>query len=329
MGRKPNKTMIGAFVVGAVALLVAGLLVFGGMRFFTTQYAFITYFDGSVKGLNVGSPVMFRGVRIGSVSDIGIIVDHRGPTLKIPVVFTLEPSKLKGLTEEMQRDPKSIQEAVKQYGLRTQLQSLSYLTGQLMVALDFFPDKPAKLVGLNREYPEIPSVPTPLEELQKMIENLPLKEMVGNLNSILAGLDRLLKTFDVKGTGQSVEAAITDVRGLIKHLDSRVDPLMNSLSRTAGSAEATLAETRETVVDARGSLKELVAATRGTLDSVQAALKQSEQTLHSFSGESPLAGEVNKTLREISATARSLRELSDYLERHPESLLRGKGKKGE
>jgi paraquat-inducible protein B len=329
MGRKPSKTAIGAFVLGAVGLLIAGVLIFGAGRFFTKQYTFITYFDGSVKGLSVGSPVMFRGVRIGSVTDISIMVDRRGRAVRIPVVFTLEPTKFKGTPYEIQRDPRSIQEAVRKYGLRTQLQSLSFLTGQLMVALDFFPEKPAILVGLNTEYPEIPSVPTSLEELQKKIENLPFKQMVENLNSILAGLNRLLKTVDPKGAGKTIEAAITDVRALVRHLDARVDPLVDSVTRSVGAAEATFTETRESVADARGSLKELVAATRVTLDSVQAALKQSEQTLQSFSGDSTLASELNGTLREISATARSLRQLSDYLERHPESLVRGKGGKGD
>lgn len=329
MGRKPGKAAIGAFVLGAVGLLIAGVLIFGGGRFFTRQYSFITYFDGSVKGLSVGSPVMFRGVRVGSVTDISIMVDPKRPVLRIPVVFTLEPAKFKGSTDEIQRDPKSIQEAVRKYGLRTQLQSLSFLTGQLMVALDFFPDKPATVVGLNREYPEIPSVPTSLEELQKKIENLPFKEMVENLNSILAGLNRLLKTVDPKGAGKSIDAAITEVRSLVRHLDARVDPLIDSVTRSAGAAEATFTETRETVAETRGSLKDILAATRATLDSVQAALKQSEQTLQGFSGDSHLASELNGTLREISATARSLRQLSDYLERHPESLLRGKGHKGD
>jgi paraquat-inducible protein B len=330
MGRKPSKTAIGAFVLGAVGLLIAGVLIFGGGRFFTKQYSFITYFDGSVKGLSVGSPVMFRGVRVGSVTDISIIVvDRKRASLRIPVVFTLEPTKFKGTPDEIQRDPKSIQDAVRKYGLRSQLQSLSFLTGQLMVALDFFPDKPATVLGLNSQYPEIPSVPTSLEELQKKIENLPFKQMVENLNSILAGLNRLLKTVDPQGAGKSIDAAIAEVRALVRHLDGRVDPLVDSVTRSVGAAEATFTETRETVAETRGSLKDILAATRATLDSVQTALKQSEQTLQGFSGDSHLASELNGTLREISATARSLRQLSDYLERHPESLLRGKGRKGD
>lgn len=330
MSKEPNRAAIGAFVIGAVALFIAGALFLGAGKFFTKKLTFITYFDGSVKGLSVGSPVMFRGVKIGSVTDISIIVDPSSRGMKVPVIFTLQPAKFKGSENVMQRDSKSIQKAITEHGLRTQLQSMSFLTGQLMVSLDFFPQKPARFVGLIKEYPEIPSVPTPLEELQKTVENLPIKEMVENLNSTLAGIDRLVQSIDAQKTMQSVEAALLDVRTLVHHVDARVAPLMENITKSAGSAEATLAETRETMAAARSSIKEFTASTKGTLESAQAALKQSEQTLHSYSGDSRLAVELNKTLREFSATARSLRQLADYLERHPESLLRGKtGSKGD
>jgi paraquat-inducible protein B len=150
MSTKVNKTAIGAFVLGAVALAVAAVLVLGAGKFFTTVHTYITYFEGSVKGLNIGSPVMFRGVKVGEVTSISIMFDKATNKLKIPVVFNLEPEKFKGTKEEFQRDPKTIEKAVKELGLRTQLQSMSFVTGQLMVALDFFPDKPAILPGSAR-----------------------------------------------------------------------------------------------------------------------------------------------------------------------------------
>ena len=321
---KVNKTAIGAFVLGAIALLVAGVLVLGAGKFFTTEFTYITYFDGSVRGLNVGSPVMFRGVKVGTVTDISITVDQAARQLKIPVIFTLEPGKFKGTKAEFQRDPKAIEKAVVEYGMRTQLQSLSFVTGQLMVTLDFFPDKPARFVGLNKEFPEVPSIPTPLEQLQKSLEGLPFREIVKSLNSTVAGVERLVDSIDAKKTAQTIESAVRDVQVLVRHADARIDPLVDSLTRTSGAAEATLVETRETMTAARGDLKDLVASTKSALESAQAALKQSEQTLLVYSDDSRLVTELNKTLRELSATTRSFRLLSDYLERHPESLIRGK-----
>ena len=75
MSKKVSKTAIGAFVLGAIVLLVAGVLVLGAGKFFTKEHVYVTYFDGSVKGLNVGSPVMFRGVKVGEVKDITLIAD--------------------------------------------------------------------------------------------------------------------------------------------------------------------------------------------------------------------------------------------------------------
>lgn len=324
MSTKVSKTAIGAFVLGAIALLVAGVLVLGAGKLFKSEHTYITYFDGSVKGLSAGSPVMFRGVKIGSVTDIGIVVDPSRTKLKIPVIFTLEPAKIRGTRAEFQRDPKFIENAVKIMGLRTQLQSMSFVTGQLVVSLDFFPEKPANFIGLNKEYPEIPSVPTPLEEMQKTVENLPLRQIVENLNSTVAGINELVKSVDAKKTTQSVQELIRDVQNLVQQVNEKMLPLADSLTKTSSAAEATLHETRETMAATRGNIGNLVASTQSTLESAKSALQQSEHTLRSYSGDSTLQAELHKTLRDLTKTSRSFRELSDYLERHPEALLRGK-----
>lgn len=324
MSTKVNKTAIGAFVLGAVALLVAAVLVFGAGKLFTTEHTYVTFFDGSVKGLNVGSPVTFHGVKVGEVIEIDILMDKATKSLKIPVIFNLEPAKFKGTVAEFHEDPKYIEKAVKEMGLRSQLQTQSFVTGQLMVSLEFFPDKPANFVGLDKRYPEIPSVPTPLEQLQKTLEDLPFREIVENLNETVAGVGDLVNSIDAKKTTETIEAALRDTQALVKHVDAKIDPLADSLVKTSSAAEATLNETKETMVAARGQMKELVETMQSTLDSAQTALEQSERTLQAYSDDSRLVTEMNKTLRDLSATTRSLRHLSDYLERHPESLLRGK-----
>jgi paraquat-inducible protein B len=329
MSVKVSKTAIGAFVLGAVALLVAGVLVLGSGKFFTREFTYITFFDGSVKGLNVGSPVMFRGVKVGSVTNISIRVDRPKHQLKIPVIFTVDPAKFKGSRAEFQRDPRTVELIVAEYGLRAQLQTLSFVTGQLVLALDFFPDKPANFVGLNKQYPEIPSIPAPLEDLRKTLEDLPYRRIVDNLNLALAGINRLVNSIDAQKTTKSLEAAIRDTRTLVQNLNTRVGPLADSIGRTARAADATLLETKEAMTDVRSEIRQVLSDTEKTLETARTALSQSEQTLQSFSDDSRSVTELNKTLREISATARSFRQLSDYLERHPESLIRGKAGKGE
>jgi len=323
MSTKVNKTAIGAFVLSAIALLVVGVLVLGAGKFFTTEHVYVTYFDGSVKGLSVGSPVMFRGVKVGAVTDISITAVGKS-SLKIPVVFTLEPSKFKGTAAAFQNDPKTIEIAVTKLGLRTQLQSQSFVTGQLLIALEFFPETQPQYVGLTSEYPEIPSVPTPLEELQKTLADLPFKEIVENLNSTLDGVERLVNSMDAKKTTQTIESAVKDIQTLAQNVNDKVGPLADSIASAARSADEALVETRETMIAVRSDTKEVLDGAQATLVTAQSALKQSELTLQAYGEDSRTATDLHKTLRELSATTRSLRQLSDYLERHPESLLRGK-----
>ncbi|WP_027716587.1 MlaD family protein [Desulfuromonas sp. TF] len=323
MSKKVSKTAIGAFVLGAVVLLVAGVLVLGAGKFFTREHVFVTYFEGSVKGLNVGSPVMFRGVKVGAVNDITIMADPATGRVTIPVIFSLQPARFKGTRAEFQREPKSIEKAV-EAGLRAQLETQSFVTGQLMVSLDFFPDKPARFVGLVKEYPEVPSIPTPLEELQKTVENLPIKEMVETLNHTLAGVDRLVNDIDAKRTMQSLDAALEETRALMQNLNGRVGTLAESMERAARSADSALVETKKTMVTVSEDIRQTLSEVQTTLDSARSALKNSERTLQTYGEDSPMAGQMYRTMRNLSEVTRSLRQVTDYLERHPEALLRGK-----
>jgi paraquat-inducible protein B len=328
MSTKVSKAAIGAFVLGAIALLVAGVLVFGAGKFFTTEHKYITYFDGSVKGLNVGSPVTFRGVKVGAVTDISIIANPAKRELKIPVIFTLEPEKFKGTKEAFQRDPRTIENAVAELGLRTQLQMQSFVTGQLVVALDFFPDKPAQFVGLNKEYPEIPSIPTPLEQLQKTLADLPLKEIVNNLNATLKQIDRLVSDIDAKKTTQTIEAAIRDVQTLVHHVNEKIDPVVDNLTETSVAARGAFSQAEKTLALKEGvpgeiaaSLKETLAKSSASFDQLRAALLTYEKLAER---NADIGYSVSKTLTELDSTSRSVRSLADYLERHPESLIKGK-----
>jgi paraquat-inducible protein B len=327
VSEKINKTAIGAFVLGAVGLLVAAILILGSGKLFTREFVYITYFAGSVKGLSVGAPVVFRGVKVGRVTDISIMTNPQSIELKIPVLFTVNPAKFKGTRVEFQRDAGAIGKAVAS-GLRTQLQTQSFVTGQLMLSLDFFPEKPAVYVGWDKEtrYPEIPSIPSDFEELYKIVGALPVKKIAENLNETLAGIDALIQSIDAKQTTETLVSAVREVQTLVRHVDARLGPVVTSITKTSGAAERTLEETQEAMVAVKG----LVAASQSTFDAARAALQQTEATLQGYSPDSPLIIELHKTLRELSATSRSFRNLSDYLERHPESLLRGKsGAKGD
>lgn len=329
MSTKVSKSAIGAFVIGAVAVLVIGIVVMGSGKLFTRKHTYITYFDSSVKGLSIGSPVTFHGVKVGSVDEIGIIAEAATQKLRIPVVFSLDPEKFKGARKDLRDDPQAIKIAV-DAGLRTQLQSISFVTGQLMVSLVFNPEKPAVYSGIPNGNPEIPSIPAPLEEIQKTFENLPFKEIVYNLNKTLASVNQLVNSIDGKKTSKSIEATMQETRSLVKNINSQIGPLAASINKTSGSADKALNESRETMASVRGDMKELTASMKNSLEAARLALKQSEETMQTYAEDSRLVTEMNKTLRELSAASRSLRTLSDYLERHPEALISGKsGSKGD
>ena len=151
MSKPASKTLIGVFVLGALALAVIALVIFGSGKFFERRITYVMYFDGSVKGLNIGSPVVFRGVKIGSVKDIELKADAKDFKVFIPVYVQVEPQKvtvIKGAPGQGQY----IEELIKK-GLRAQLEMQSIVTGQLMINVDFFPDKPARFVGLDPKYP--------------------------------------------------------------------------------------------------------------------------------------------------------------------------------
>jgi paraquat-inducible protein B len=167
MNKKVSPTLIGAFVVGALALVVIAVLMFGSGRFFRTTKDFVLYFDGSVNGLRVGAPVKFRGVEIGSVKNILLRLETDQKALRIPVIIELELEKFtsKGASGAGMEDPEASKQLIDS-GLRGQLQMESFVTGLLFVGLDFFPDSPLKLVqteGGRYQYPEIPTQPTPLQ----------------------------------------------------------------------------------------------------------------------------------------------------------------------
>jgi paraquat-inducible protein B len=183
MSKQASKTLIGAFVLGALGLIIAGVVVFGSGKFLRKVEKAVMFFEGSVQGLQVGAPVVFRGVQIGHVTNIVLEVNEKDLTGHIPVYIEIYPHKVVpiggGSFDQRYR------QALIEKGLRAQLELQSFVTGQLVVNLDFYPNTPIRLVGLEKEYPEIPTIPSGIEQLKKRIEQLPLKEIADRLNEAL------------------------------------------------------------------------------------------------------------------------------------------------
>jgi phospholipid/cholesterol/gamma-HCH transport system substrate-binding protein len=325
MNKKISPTLMGAFVVGALALLVIAIIALGSGRLFRKTYEFVLFFQGSVNGLNVGAPVKYKGVEIGSVADILLQLEKVEPG-RIPVIIELDAEKLagRGFRGNLLVDPNELQRAIDQ-GLRAQLQMQSLLTGVLYVAVDLYPDTPAQFVlPRGSKYQEIPTVPTELEQAQDEVRVVLAKLAKTDFNAAVVamthafeGMDRLTKSpalnnslKSLEQTMPKVDEAVVNIRRLAATLDKNTNDLSSDLQQTLTEARKTMAAIETAAKQADIALKE----GEGTLASARAVIDP----------ESPTFYEVTKSLREISGAARAVRILADYLERNPTALIFGK-----
>src|SRR5262249_51237258 len=157
---------------------VASLIIFGGGKFFTQKQVFVAYFDESIKGLSIGAPVTFNGVKIGSVTDIKVVVARDEAKGWTPVFFEIEADRFQdraGHRVKFQPGAPDLKHLIDR-GMRAQLETQSLVTGQLAVSLDLHPGAPIRLTGLRPEPPEIPTIPSSSERIARTLENLPIDE---------------------------------------------------------------------------------------------------------------------------------------------------------
>lgn len=254
-----------------------------------TIQTYLIVFKESVRGLTVGAPVDLHGVTVGEVTKIDVALDSKKSEFSIPVEIQLYPERLRlqnrtALQQGKLMDTRKLVDALVARGLRAEVKSGSLLTGQLIIALDLFPKAPPAKVDWNSLPPRFPTVPGSMEQLQKKLVSI-----VDKIEKIpveeLAG--------DARRTMHSLDAALKSADKLLRNVDGVVLP----------EAQAVLAEVRQSLADVRTTL--------GGANHILAA-------------DAPLQLDLRETLQEVSRAAKSLRLLSDYLEQHPESLIRGK-----
>ena len=352
MAKQANKTMIGLFVVGAIVLLVAAIVLLGSGRYFKETHRYVAFFEGSVKGLAVGAPVMFRGVRIGKVEDFSVYYKSGDNAFQIPVLIILYPEKVIGIgiKKTEQEEEKTWQEML-DAGFRAELQMQSIVTGQLSVELDFHPDTPLKLHGFEEfnlppDIKEIPTIQSGLLKLAKKIEQIPLEQIVDDLRSSLKGINDLINSPETAKTLHYFKQTMKDARNLLRHIDEKVDPLFAQVDQTLQDAQVLLRDVNKQVDPLAASLtqtsddaRKLVNNVNKRIEPIQtdwttttkqlrAALKAAEGALESVDGmmdeNSEFRFQIDVFLREITLMARSLRSFADYLERNPDALIRGK-----
>ncbi|HAJ27055.1 MAG TPA: hypothetical protein DCG53_07400 [Syntrophus sp. (in: bacteria)] len=330
MSKQASMKMIGVFVVGAVVLLTAAVVIFSSGQFFKKQNFYALYFDESVRGLNAGAPVYFKGVKVGAVTDVRLYYKPEIEALHSAVVIELDPSRVINLSTGRKETAEAgdIKYLVEKKGLKGQLDIQSLVTGLLVITLDFYPDKPMDRHNFMKQYEEIPTIPTQYEQLTKALQDLPLKDMVQKLDKIISGIEGGVNSKDTQEGVKSLAKAAKEAEGLIKKMNEQLGPTITDLRAASEAARGTFRQAEKTLAMNEGVPGQVAAKAKDTLDQAKGTLKKMDDSLaalNRFTQENTeVSFQLGDTLREFSNIARSLRALTDYLERHPEAILRGK-----
>lgn len=334
MAKQWNKTVIGVFVLSGIALLILSVILLGGGRFFGEKHRFVLFFQGSIRGLAAGAPVVLQGVQVGSVERIFLQEDPNTQALRIPVIISLVPDQIDTGDVLLGDLEEAVQNLIAK-GLKGQLTIQSLVTGQLIIELDFFPDLPTRLVGSDLPYMEIPTIPSSLEQIARTIEKIPVQQLFEKLVAAVDGIERTINAPEIKEALKAIQLTAQGTERLVTRADGVVagaDRMLEKLDRQVGALGASLKTASENAgrlldnIDAQVGPLGLEA--RKTLDATRQLLENAQSTVDGVDGfvgqRSELRHRLNRSLEEITAAARALRALSDLLERHPEVLLRGK-----
>lgn len=302
---KPNARTIGLFVIAGICLFFAGIIAFSKADLFSRKQKYVMYFGGSLKGLDVGSPVSFRGVSIGRVINIVMELDRDKGRITTPVYVEIEPDKFKvddGLSLLAEPPIKKMVES----GLRAQLKNQSLITGQMYIELEFHRNSPPEFkAGEKSSIDEIPTIPSPLDQVQDTLKTV--LEKVRTLE-----LEKLVTT--ASDTMTVTHQAIKELLEVTQKVNSRIDPIMDNIDATSGAGHETLKELQVTLRE----LNQTVDRAGKMFASIDREVNTLSPTMHKAADNSRNAFE------EITFAMRAMRELADYLQRNPDAILTGK-----
>jgi paraquat-inducible protein B len=314
---------VGAFVLGAVALLLVAVVALSAGDWLAPKDHFVVFFPGSVRGLNPGAPITFRGVKTGEVKQVTAFFTGRPKEpIQIEVVIELrrnlvEPKE--GVQEYRQLRGAALALRLTEMGLRGRLLSESLLTGQKYIDFDFLPDEAPRLSGFSRRYPELPTAPSAMEKLSarseeilEKVADLPVDRALEDLRRALGSISSVLDSPDLKGTlagARRSTAAIPPALGEVRAATADARQLMRTMETDVHGTSGEAAEAARHL--------------RSTLDRLDRTLARVDEL--AGSGDDARVQAV-RTLQDLSHTLDALRQLVDYLDAHPEALLQGRPK---
>lgn len=339
MSRRANPTLIGIFVLGAVILGIITVLLLAGGQWFRQRHLHTMYFEGGAQGLQVGAPVVFLGVPVGTVKRIDLGIDDKSRRFLVAVTAEIESSEVK--TREGQpidlKDRKTIKELVAK-GLRAQLHMQSMLTGLLYVDLNFHPDRPATFFASDPTVSEIPTIPATMDELTAKLEKFPMDKFLKELATIGESINKIPASKSIQELPLLLETTLRHLQSLAIKLDAASDPILKSVQTdlvgiqktltTVQSASNRIGSAADRVNTAADHIGRLVDPDSELIHNVNRASGELAAAAQAIQGmtaeESPTSQHLSSALLEVGRAARALRLLAETLEQQPEAILRGK-----
>lgn len=317
MSEKPHTVAIGAFIVGALLIAVIAIVIISGSGFGQDQRKVVMVFNGSVKGLTLGAPVALRGVQIGQVTNIELILD--ADTLEV-IMLVEAVLKSENIRRRGRVNEELIEELISQ-GMRAQLNTQSLLTGLLYIQFDFHPETSLDLVDVESPYLQIPTIPTDLERITREVEQIDIARIARDLESTLSGLNQFVLAENFQALPTELQKALDSVTALSEDLRAQ-------LASSGPRLDRVLDEAGTTLESANGEIPEITAALRESLTGLDAATAAFEGAMAGLEGtvaaDSTTVYQLNRALKEVAQAGRALQALAKTLERQPEALLRGK-----
>jgi paraquat-inducible protein B len=334
MSKPANSYVIGAFTVGAIALLIIAVIFFGGNALLIKDVdRFVIFFDSSLNGLDIGAPVKLQGVKIGTVTEILLEADAQKKKIYKPVVieinrqtFVDRNGRPVAIRKEYGTDMdhnKTLIDA----GLRARLETQSLLTGMLYVNFGFFPDEPVVLTGINyHNLEELPSLKTSIDELRstadeiaKKVRTMPIDQIARDVADAMHEIRAITQSDELRESRIALAHTLAGLEKSVNILNGNLQPLLNN-------SNSLLLESRNMVKDMHKDMAPLLKSAETTLTTATVTLNNARSTLTSVEDAIGPESNMNEALVQLKDAARSIKELSDFLERHPEALISGKDK---
>jgi len=321
MSKRANPAVIGVFIVVGSGLAVVGLLLFSSQNLFHPRERNILYFNASLKGLSPGAPVKYRGVTIGKVAEVLIRHNQATNDFSMPVIVSIDKKLAQSKSDEqLEIGSEARLNLLIQQGFRGGLDAESLVTGVLYISLDIVPNAPPpQFHQLTPEYQEIPTMPTPIQQLLASLSRLDvggisqklarlmtrLDTALGEVNvveinagatNLLGSANHLLATLDLTNSIVALKRTLNNAETLLKRIDGRVDPLADTVTNTLDQAQKTLADLRHGI-----------------------------QNFASLLGpDASLRGELRQALEELSNASRAIADLAEFLQHNPNAVLTGR-----